>query len=451
MNQVPTQVLNGKTIAVVGLGGKRKIHCYHAMRAWGIRTIIICSELDPSPDASYADNVLVVHGLYEHSNDENNSKKIIAALNKSHLGPDGVLTLWEDCGPLAAHVALGLGLPGVNPQTASIAKSKYETHDALARPSTNSSGQRLHVNTRRCNSISELNEAIGQIGLPAILKLEHGSSAAAVVPVYTPAEAEDAWNRIKQTLKSETDWPGIGLGFGPNIVLSQLLEGTEHDVDIVLWKGNRIGSFVTDNGPTRQLSCAESSALMPSTAAKETRSLIIEAASEACRRLGMTTGVFNIELINTLHGPRIIDINARMGGFYIRDWVLEIWGYDLLRAAVLCCAEIMPERAPARYEKYIAGIMLSPSVHGRWLSDPDNIRRLRSAAFSKGTILIEFEEGVRSHELVDEPWGNLAVVKQTASEAVLSLLELCDALGLTGSDPELARLLPRFEDHAADS
>jgi len=302
------------------------------------------------------------------------------------------------------------------------------------------------VDTRALNSESDLEVAIEEIGLPAIIKLEHGSSAAAVVPVYTPAEARNNWSRILRTLRLEEDWPGIGLGFGPRLVLSELLKGTEHDVEIVLWKGEQITAFVTDNGPTRHPSCAESSAVMPSIMSGATRTLLVDSAMEACLRIGLVTGVFNIELINTLDGPRVIDVNGRMGGFYIRDWVLEIWNYDLLEAAALCCIGIRPELPASEPRKYITGAMLLPSVHGTWLSDPDNRRLLRSVASSKEeAILVQFEENIHSHELVDEPWGNLAIGSQTSSSAVRSLLELWDVLGLRNYDPNIAQLLSGFK------
>jgi carnosine synthase len=144
-------------------------------------------------------------------------------------------------------------------------------------------------------------------------------------------------------------------------------------------------------------------------------------------------------------GPRVIDVNGRMGGFYIRDWVLEIWDYDLLAAAARCSTGTQPEPSTSEPQKYIAGAMLLPSVHGMWLSDPANRRRLRNISSSKGAILLEFEEEVHGHDLVDEPWGNLATGSRSALGAVGSLVELWHATGLTDPDPDLVNLLPRFE------
>ena len=70
--------------------------------------------------------------------------------------------------------------------------------------------------------------------MPAIMKLEYGSSAIAAKIVHTLEEAVDHFNLVKSKLRNEMDHPGCGLGLGNSMVLSELLHGTEHDVDIIL-------------------------------------------------------------------------------------------------------------------------------------------------------------------------------------------------------------------------
>ena len=38
-------------------------------------------------------------------------------------------------------------------------------------------------------------------------------------------------------------------------------------------------------------------------------------------QIGLETGVFNVELKMCPTGPRLLEINARMGGYYLRDWI----------------------------------------------------------------------------------------------------------------------------------
>jgi carnosine synthase len=44
----------------------------------------------------------------------------------------------------------------------------------------------------------------------------------------------------------------------------EYIEGTEHDVDIIIFQRQLIAAFVSDNGPTRQGRFTETTALMPS-------------------------------------------------------------------------------------------------------------------------------------------------------------------------------------------
>jgi phosphoribosylamine-glycine ligase len=51
---------------------------------------------------------------------------------------------------------------------------------------------------------------------------------------------------------------------------------------------------------------------------------------EQYRRLEVSVGVFNVEMKMTKTGPNLIEINARMGGFYLRNWILTCYGIALL-------------------------------------------------------------------------------------------------------------------------
>lgn len=51
-------------------------------------------------------------------------------------------------------------------------------------------------------------------GMPAVLKLEYGSSACGVVLVATKEDALAKFRQIRAELSSEGDHGGVGLGFG---------------------------------------------------------------------------------------------------------------------------------------------------------------------------------------------------------------------------------------------
>lgn len=61
--------------------------------------------------------------------------------------------------------------------------------------------------------------------------------------------------------------------------------------------------------------------------------------------LGFVLGVFHVECKYTSRGPRLIEVNCRMGGGPVRDTNLIVWGVDLVEEHLMACAGI-PVRPP---------------------------------------------------------------------------------------------------------
>ena len=53
-------------------------------------------------------------------------------------------------------------------------------------------------------------------------------------------------------LTREKDFPGIGLGFDNTLLVMEYLTGSEHDVDVIIFHGQLVAAFLSDNGPTRE-------------------------------------------------------------------------------------------------------------------------------------------------------------------------------------------------------
>ena len=56
-------------------------------------------------------------------------------------------------------------------------------------------------------------------------------------------------------------------------------------------------------------------------------------------------GVFHVECKYTSRGPRLIEVNCRMGGGPVRNINLLVWGVDMVEEQLLLCAGI-PSRPP---------------------------------------------------------------------------------------------------------
>lgn len=403
-----------RVLGVVGLGGSVKHGFYRDIRGMGIEVVLFASSEEVVPE-HLADHVIQVDQLFDHSQDAKHSASLVASLAKSQLRLDGIITFWEECGPLAALIGDVLGLRSIGYQNALCAKSKLRTQLALNRAKTHGSAS-LGARTVPCVGPEAFEIGFREIGLPMLYKIEHGCAAAGV---YRIESEEDLIRAIgTHRIMRDDGSLGIGLSFGGGGVLTEYLVGSEHDVDIVMWNGSVKAAFTADNGRTGTDFFSETYAHMPS---KLGANELIDTAERACQTLGLASGVFNIEMIRLLSGEiKVIDVNARMGGFYIRDWIAQVWNYDLLEAAVSVALGEEP-KSQTNASGCIAGIMLLPSKVGPWLEAAGNIEALKSYVSQKNLRLNIFESKVEYLPGLDLPWGNVAAVGTTHDEALATL------------------------------
>ncbi|XP_070174693.1 carnosine synthase 1-like [Littorina saxatilis] len=342
-----TFLMAGKTVVVIGAGGYSKRNIWKDADQYGVKVILVDSNPD-HPARSEVHTFLYVN-MVDHTQDKQHAKTILGLLAAQLPGvqPDGCLTFWEDCVSLAALVGEGLNLTHTPSFRAAMnAKSKVLTQSVLwAQTSKSPNDLPLAVYASpsvKVNDINDLEGAVKMIPLPAVLKLEFGSSAVGVKHVHSFQEAVEHVKHLQDTLRSEADRPGVGLGHGYSLLLMPCLLGTEHDVDVVLFEGQLVAAFLSDNGPTRLPLCAETAAVMPSVLRNEHQRQLVSAAASCCRGLGLSTGVFNVEMMLTARGPKLIEVNARMGGYYLRDWIRQLYNADLLLFALMCACGVRP-------------------------------------------------------------------------------------------------------------
>ena len=75
-----------------------------------------------------------------------------------------------------------------------------------------------------------------------------------------------------------------------------------------------------------------------------------DSACEAARAFGFRRGVLHVEGKCTSRGPRVVEVNSRMGGSRIHQMVEAVWGVDLIEAQLRSCLDLpqalMPSRKP---------------------------------------------------------------------------------------------------------
>ena len=76
--------------------------------------------------------------------------------------------------------------------------------------------------------------------------------------------------------------------------------------------------------------------------ATEEEGQLVVAAAFCCRSVGLHTGVFNLDMMMTSTGPRLLEINPRMGGFYLYHWIRHLYDVDLVHVAIMVACGVRP-------------------------------------------------------------------------------------------------------------
>ena len=180
----------------------------------------------------------------------------------------------------------------------------------------------------------------------------------------------------------------------PTFMLEQYLDGPEVDVDVVMADGEAQYAVVVDNGPTAEPYFAETWGLCPSRLPTATQDELRALAVASLKSCGFECGVFHVELKQTSKGPRLIEINARMGGGQVRQTHMIASGVDLVEETLFTAVGIpcRPHSSVPLGSKCVAYCYVTSTRSGR-------VQGLRTVLANA----LEFTEGaVYAKPLVDD-------------------------------------------------
>jgi biotin carboxylase len=360
----PTDLV-GKRIAFVTAGYSGKRFIYEKAKSLGVQTTII-----DSPD-SWA-RALVELGIITHFIGVDFGQPsamviadILEAMRSQNIELDGICTFAELSLPITAKLARALQLPGQDPDVVSLTRDKHKVRKVVA-------GAGLHeVRSYKIKSFEQVDEAAEFVGFPAVLKPISGADSLGVKRVNSKDELKNALQEA-QTIVSNLvvssgalarlttptgSQAGSAIGqLSPpseqraerfiqlDLSLEEYLDGPEVDVDLVLYNGELYFASVVDNGPTVEPYFAETWNLCPSILPVSQQQEMLEEALATVKALGFHSGVFHVEERYTTRGPRIIEVNARMGGGPIRLQHKYIYGFDLVVEQLLLALGLPPSQ-----------------------------------------------------------------------------------------------------------
>ncbi|TDC42382.1 ATP-grasp domain-containing protein [Micromonospora sp. KC213] len=227
---------------------------------------------------------------------------------------EAVLTWTEAWIETAAATTSALRLPGHPVPSARACRDKHRLHQVWAAAGV-PSAQSLLVTDE-----AQAHRAAVELGYPVVVKPRSKTGGTGVRLVRSPADLARAY---------------AGAAGVDGALVEQYLDGPQISVESVLVRSGRLHVVAAGNrypGPEPGLATASRLVSVPQQA--EHLAPVRRAIDAAHAALGLCEGVTHTEVRLTADGPRLVGLNARLGGDLISRLVLLATGVDLVAAAV---------------------------------------------------------------------------------------------------------------------
>jgi biotin carboxylase len=302
------------------------------------------------------------------------AERVVRATRASGLAVAAVYTGFNAYAELAGALADRLGARGNSAAAMRMAHNKTLMRDALA------SEPDLTTPYRIVASPEAACLALRQLGAPVVVKPARGAGSRCVrTGIFSEQQAVEAWRSVRSELDRWRARPDASMHLldrDPPIMIERELHGVEVDVELVLQEGTRVFAAVADNPDISLPARVETSTTYPSLLPRATQEGLINAACRAVKCLGLTDGNFHVEMVQTPEGPRIIEVNARMGGAFVWDAFKHAYDVDLVELGVKAVLGIPMAPANDQPSGVLEARFFIPRVSGRFV-DAGGIERLQ--------------------------------------------------------------------------
>lgn len=248
----------------------------------------------------------------------------------------GVLC-WDEARILAAsYVSQALGLPGGDPEMVRRCRDKHLTRVAL---------DALGVPQPRSLAVATVDQALRaaeEVGYPAVLKPRGLGGSLGVIKVEDPLELAERFAFV-----SELTVPD-GATFEVPVLVEEFADGPEVSVDAVVQGGVVTPLFVGRKILGYEPYCEEVGHFVDAQDGLLDDPEFRRVLQDTHTALGFTDGFTHTEIKLSSRGPRVIEVNGRLGGDMIPYLGLLTTGVDPgLAAAAVACGRppaLVPER-----------------------------------------------------------------------------------------------------------
>lgn len=247
-------------------------------------------------------------------------------------GAAGIVTFAEYQLRRTAELAEALGLPYQDRETAERLTDKAAQRAAFAKAGVDA------TRIARVDTPEGFDTALTTVGLPAVLKPSVGGSSRNTYLVSSPGEGRELAARL---LAGPED----------RLVLEEFLHGEPLGAwgDYVSVESLTSGGVTTPLAVTGKFPLAtgfrETGMFVPADLPADLRAETEDLTRRALAALGVRHGLTHTEIKLTAAGPRLIEVNGRLGG-HVADLIRRAGGPDLVRLALRTAlgSETVPDR-----------------------------------------------------------------------------------------------------------
>ncbi|MEV4512627.1 ATP-grasp domain-containing protein [Dactylosporangium sp. NPDC049525] len=332
--------------------------------ARGLADVVFLCDRSLSYVASRFDELSVLAATYDITG--RTAQELEDVVDRAGLA--GITTFSESQLNRTAALAHGRGWAFLTPEAARAATDKYLQRRLLAEAG---------VQATRCRAVrqvADLAAALAEVGLPAVLKPRSGAAGARTCRVTSHA---DAAARLRDFLSG----PGMS---GREFVVEEILAGDPSAAGPG-WGDYVSVESITHRGVTRHVEITgkfplaapfrETGYVVPSTLSESDRRRVLDLTSAALAALGVRDGATHVEVKLTPAGPRVIEVNGRVGG-YVADLIRRARGFDLIRAALLVALDRDDDQPAGAYRRHTFQYFLTPPMEAAAVRRFDGVEEL---------------------------------------------------------------------------
>ncbi|WP_244419947.1 ATP-grasp domain-containing protein [Streptomyces hygroscopicus] len=336
------------TLLVIGTGMEE-------YRAHGLRQIAASHRVTVlgSERSSWAHPLIAAHILSDMADAELTALAVKEFAAASPI--TGVMTYMEKHAEFAARLAQEMALPGPSPAAVSACRDKALTRRLLDEASVPSARAYVASSQEHAVDIAEF------LGYPVVVKPRALSCSAGVRRAVNADEVHQAFRNA-----SRFDLLGLTAADPRGVLVEEYIAGPEISVEcVVLGPGRVHVAAVTRKELSDEPAFEELGHLVDANDELLNDEAVRSVATDALTAVGITHGVMHVEMrLSEDRGPRIIEINARLGGDLIPHLTQLATGVSLPLAAAALATGAEPDLEPTRQQA--AGIrFLSPATEGR--------------------------------------------------------------------------------------